>query len=135
MIPRRGVKIKIFSVCGHLCGQNRFCAVFGDQRKTSKRRRCKALRRFASPYPGYKHGTPKPGAIPNFAKPGYEIATEKVSVCTRISARIQRDCLKAIPAIAELLYTRIRKKAIPNSRVAEKKSQRGKMQCRLRIQA
>ena len=52
-------KIKDFSVCGHSCGQNRFCAVFGDQRKTSKRRRCKALRRFASPYPGYNHGTPK----------------------------------------------------------------------------
>ncbi len=57
-------KNKDFSVCGHLCGQNRFCAVFGDQRKTSKRRRCKALRRFASPYPGYNHGTPECGTVP-----------------------------------------------------------------------
>ena len=57
-------KNKDFSVCGHSCGQNRFCAVFGDQRKTSKRRRCKALRRFASPYPGYNHGTPKCRALP-----------------------------------------------------------------------
>ena len=57
-------KNKDFSVCGHSCGQNRFCAGFGDQRKTSKRRRCKALRRFASPYPGYRHGTPKCGAVP-----------------------------------------------------------------------
>ena len=62
-------KNKDFSVCGHSCGQNRFCAVFGDQRKTSKRRRCKALRRFASPYPGYNHGTPKPGAIPTSLYP------------------------------------------------------------------
>ena len=62
-------KNKDFSVCGHSCGQNRFCAVFGDQRKTSKRRRCKALRCFASPYPGYNHGTPKPGAIPTSLYP------------------------------------------------------------------
>ena len=62
-------KNKDFSVCGHSCGQNRFCAGFGDQRKTSKRRRCKALRRFASPYPGYNHGTPKAGALPTAQHP------------------------------------------------------------------
>ena len=62
-------KNKDFSVCGHSCGQNRFCAGFGDQRKTSKRRRCKALRRFASPYPGYNHGTPKAGALPTALHP------------------------------------------------------------------
>ena len=53
-------KNKDFSVCGHLCGQSRFCAVFGNRGKSSKRRCRKALRRFASPYPGYRHGTPKP---------------------------------------------------------------------------
>jgi hypothetical protein len=52
-------KNKVFSVCGHSCGQNRFCAVFGNRGKSSKRRCRKALRRFASPYPGYRHGTPK----------------------------------------------------------------------------
>ena len=57
-------KNKVFSVCGHSCGQNRFCAVFCNRGKSSKRRCRKALRRFASPYPGYRHGTPKPGAIP-----------------------------------------------------------------------
>ena len=31
--------------------------------KPRKRRRHKALRRFASPYPGYRHGTPKPPAL------------------------------------------------------------------------
>ena len=54
-----GEKIKDFSVCGHSCGQNRFCAAFGNRGKSSKRRCRKALRRFASPYPGYNHGTPK----------------------------------------------------------------------------
>ena len=62
-ITARG-KIKVFSVCGHLCGQSRFCAVFGNRGKSSKRRCRKALRRFASPYPGYSHGTPQSHAIP-----------------------------------------------------------------------
>ena len=64
-----GKKIKDFSVCGHLCGQSRFCAAFSNRGKSRKRRRCKALRRFASPYPGYNHGTPKPGAIPTSLHP------------------------------------------------------------------
>ena len=57
-------KNKVFSVCGHSCGQSRFCAAFGNRRKSSKRRCRKALRRFASPYPGYRHGTPKASALP-----------------------------------------------------------------------
>ena len=57
-------KNKVFSVCGHSCGQSRFCAAFGNRRKSCKRRCCKALRRFASPYPGYSHGTPKASALP-----------------------------------------------------------------------
>ena len=63
------VRLKDFSVCGHSCGQSRFCAVFGNRGKSSKRRCRKALRRFASPYPGYRHGTPKPGAIPTSLYP------------------------------------------------------------------
>ena len=35
-----------FSVCGHSCGQSRFCAVFGNRRKTRYRPCCKALRAF-----------------------------------------------------------------------------------------
>ena len=62
-------KNKVFSVCGHSCGQSRFCAVFCNRGKSSKRRCRKALRRFASPYPGYNHGTPKPGAIPTSLYP------------------------------------------------------------------
>ena len=57
-------KNKVFSVCGHSCGQSRFCAAFGNRRKSCKRRCCKALRRFASPCPGYNHGTPKCRALP-----------------------------------------------------------------------
>ena len=66
-------KIKVFSVCGQTCGQSRFCAVFGNRGKSSKRRCRKALRRFASPYPGYSHGTPKPGAIPASLYPDIQL--------------------------------------------------------------
>ena len=62
-------KIKDFSVCGHLCGQSRFYAAFSNRRKSNKRRCCKALRRFALPCPGYRHGTPKSSAIPTSLHP------------------------------------------------------------------
>ena len=39
-------KNKVFSVCSHLCGQSRFCAVFGNRRKTRYRPCRKALRAF-----------------------------------------------------------------------------------------
>ena len=64
-------KNKVFSVCGHLCGQSRFCAVFGNRGKFCKRRYYKALRRFASPYPGYRHGTPKASALPTALIPDF----------------------------------------------------------------
>ena len=41
-----GEKIKVFSVCGHSCGQSYFCAAFGNRWKSRKRRRRKALRAF-----------------------------------------------------------------------------------------
>lgn len=59
-----GKKIKDFSVCGHSCGQSRFCAVFGNRGKSRKRRCHKALRGFTMPRPGYRHGTPKCGTVP-----------------------------------------------------------------------
>ena len=62
-------KNKDFSVCGHLCGQSRFCAAFGNRGKSRKRRCRKALRRFALPCPGYRHGTPKAGALPTAQHP------------------------------------------------------------------
>ena len=57
-------KNKVFSVCGHLCGQSRFYAVFNDWGKSHKCRCHKAFRRFALLRPGYRHGTPKPRALP-----------------------------------------------------------------------
>ena len=39
-------KNKVFSVCGHSCGQSRFCAVFGNQGKTRYCPCRKALRAF-----------------------------------------------------------------------------------------
>ena len=62
-------KNKVFSVCGHLCGQSRFYGVFNNRRKSHKHRCRKALRCFALPRPGYRHGTPKPGAIPTSLYP------------------------------------------------------------------
>ena len=73
-------KNKVFSVCGHSCGQSRFCAVFGNRGKSSKRRCRKALRRFASPYPGYRHGTPKASALPTALHPDTVFTLHRKSV-------------------------------------------------------
>ena len=62
-------KIKDFSACGQTCGQNSFCAVFGNRWKSRKCRCHKAFRRFDLLSPGYRHGTPKPGAIPTSLYP------------------------------------------------------------------
>ncbi len=62
-------KNKDYSVCGHLCGQSCFCAAFCNRGKSRKCRRRKALRRFTLPRPGYRHGTPKAGALPTALHP------------------------------------------------------------------
>ena len=62
-------KNKVFSVCGHSCGQSRFYAVFNDWGKSHKCRCHKAFRRFALLRPGYRHGTPKAGALPTALHP------------------------------------------------------------------
>ena len=73
-------KNKVFSVCGHLCGQSRFCAVFGNRVKSRKRRCRKALRRFALPRPGYRHGTPKASALPTALHPDTVFTLHRKSV-------------------------------------------------------
>ena len=62
-------KNKDFSVCGHSCGQSCFYAAFGNRRKSRKRRCYKAFRRFTLLCPGYRHGTPKAGALPTALHP------------------------------------------------------------------
>ena len=62
-------KIKDISVYGHSCGQSRFYAIFGNRWKSRKCRCHKALRRFASPYLGYRHGSPKAIALPTALHP------------------------------------------------------------------
>ena len=62
-------KNKVFSVCGHSCGQSRFCAVFGNRGKSRKCRCHKALWRFALLRLGYRHGPPKSSAIPTSLHP------------------------------------------------------------------
>ena len=57
------MRLKVFCVCGHSCGQSGFSAQFDRERKSCKRRCHKALRRFALPRPGYRHGTPKPRVL------------------------------------------------------------------------
>ena len=84
-------KNKVFSVCGQSCGQSHFCAAFSNRGKSRKCRRRKALRRFALPCPGYRHGTPK-----NQAR--YQLRYTRISTggafappayCTLLSARTQ----------------------------------------------
>ena len=76
-------KNKVFSVCGHSCGQSRFYAVFGNRGKSRKHRCCKALQRFAMPCPGYRHGTPKASALPTALIPdlGFEFCARCGQTC------------------------------------------------------
>ena len=73
-------KNKVFSVCGHSCGQNRFCAAFSNRGKSRKCRRRKALRRFTLPRPGYRHGTPKASALPTALHPDTVFTLHRKSV-------------------------------------------------------
>ena len=82
-------KNKAFSVCGHLCGQSRCCAAFCNREKSSKRPCRKALRRFALPCPGYRHSTPKPGAIPASLYPDMRVSADKHSA---IIAKAAGEC-------------------------------------------
>ena len=76
-------KNKVFSVCGHLCGQSRFYTAFGNWGKSRKRRCYKTLRRFTLPYPEYNHGTPKASALPTALIPdlGFEFCARCGQTC------------------------------------------------------
>ena len=64
MIPRRTVKIKFFLSVVIPVVKNAFMPLSAIGGKSRKRRHRKALRRFALTRPGYRHGTPKAGALP-----------------------------------------------------------------------
>ena len=94
-------KNKVFSVCGHSCGQSRFCAVFGNRGKSSKRRCRKALRRFASPYPGYRHGTPKAGALPAALHPDMYFSARQHAFAHILRTFKKVAALPAAPALCD----------------------------------
>ena len=87
-------KNKDFSVCGHSCGQNRFCAVFCNRGKSRKCRCHKALRRFALPRSGYRHGTPKPGAIPTSLYP--EMFPYPIMFCRKKQQAARRKSVRGL---------------------------------------
>ena len=92
-------KVKDFSVCGQSCGQSRFYTTFGNRGKSRKRRCCKALRRFTLPCPGYRHGTPKAGALPTALHPVIELFYPAGRILPNI---VRLFTFAAIPAIAML---------------------------------
>ena len=63
------MKLKFFCDCGQSCGQRWFFIRFYRLLKSRKCRRCKAFRRFGLPRLGYRHGTPKPPALPTALHP------------------------------------------------------------------
>ena len=90
-------KNKVFSVCGHSCGQSRFCAAFGNRGKSRKRRRCKALRRFALTRPGYRHGTPKASALPTALIPAIQRSIKNLAAHYFYSTEIWWKVKRKLP--------------------------------------
>ena len=93
-------KNKVFSVCGHSCGQSRFYAVFNDWGKSHKCRCHKAFRRFALLRPGYRHGTPKAGALPTAQHPDMKLWN-----CPGVSSQSKRATNCATPGFLRLPST------------------------------
>ena len=82
------MRLKVFCVCGHLCGQSRFYTAFSNRGKSRKRRRRKALRRFAMTWPGYRHGTPKASALPTALIPDFWLLSFAPDVVKHVVRRI-----------------------------------------------
>ena len=62
-------KIKVFLVCGHLCGQSQFLPRFCCLEKSSKRPRCKGFRALAVPIVDRRKIAPKPPTLPTVLIP------------------------------------------------------------------
>ena len=59
-----------FAVCGQSCGQMQLWGTFGWVVKSHNRPCSKGFRRFGFARLGYRHGTPKPRALPAALHPG-----------------------------------------------------------------
>ena len=65
------------------------------------------MRRFASPYPGYRHGTPKPGAIPTSLYPDIHFSAmiprraEKIKIFLSVVIPVVKAAFMAFSAIEE----------------------------------
>ena len=90
-------KNKVFSVCGHLCGQSRFYAVFNDWGKSHKCRCHKAFRRFALLRPGYRHGTPKASALPTALIPAIQRSIKNLAAHYFYSTEIWWKVKRKLP--------------------------------------
>ena len=90
-------KNKVFSVCGHLCGQSRFYAVFNDWGKSRKCRCHKAFRRFALLYLGYRHGAPKASALPTALIPAIQRSIKNLAAHYFYSTEIWWKVKRKLP--------------------------------------
>ena len=90
-------KNKVFSVCGHLCGQSRFYAVFNDWGKSRKCRCHKAFRRFVLLYLGYRHGTPKASALPTALIPAIQRSIKNLAAHYFYSTEIWWKVKRKLP--------------------------------------
>ena len=63
------MKLKFCCDCGQSCGHCWFSVHFYQVLKSRKRRHCKSFRRFGLSRLGYRHGTPKPPALPTALHP------------------------------------------------------------------
>ena len=62
-------KIKVFSDCGHLCGQSGFWSQLADPSKSRKRPCCKGFRASDVPIVDEIRNAPKAGALPTALHP------------------------------------------------------------------
>ena len=63
------MRLKVFCVCGHLCGQSGFSSCFDCREKSHKRPCCKGIQALAVPIVDRRSNAPKPGAIPTSLYP------------------------------------------------------------------
>ena len=63
------MRLKVFCVCGHLCGQSGFSSCFDCREKSHKRPCCKGIQTLAVPIVDRRSNAPKAGALPTALHP------------------------------------------------------------------